>query len=46
LVGLEAAEFEKSVTIVVNCYYVGSPTQECGKTGVSEFYCDEEYVGI
>jgi hypothetical protein len=32
-VGLEAAEFEKNLTIVVNCFYVGLPTQECCKTG-------------
>jgi len=32
-VGLEAAEFENNVAIVVNCYYVGSPTKECCKTG-------------
>jgi len=33
LVGLEAAEFENNVTIVFNCYYIESPTQECCKTG-------------
>jgi len=32
-VGLEAAEFENKLTIVVNCYYVESPTQEFCKTG-------------
>jgi hypothetical protein len=32
-VGLEAAEFENNLTIVVNCYYVEWPTQECCETG-------------
>jgi len=32
-VGLEAAEFENNITIVVKCYYVESPTQECCKPG-------------
>ena len=44
--GIEAADFENKVTIVVNCYYVGLSNQECYKTGVSECYCVEEFVRI
>jgi len=39
LVGVGLAVLVNEVTIVVNCYGVVSPSQECCKSDVSEWYC-------
>jgi hypothetical protein len=46
LVGLEDAVLENEVTIVVNCYDVGSQTQELYESDIGECYCVEEFVRI
>jgi len=46
LVGLEDAVLENEVTIVVNCYDVGSHIQKFCESDIDECYCVEEFVGI
>ena len=37
--GLGETELVNQVTIVVNCYGIGTPSQECCKSDLSECYC-------
>jgi len=44
LVGLGVAILMNVVTIIVNCYGVGLPIQECCKSNISEYYYTDEFV--
>ena len=45
-VRIGGAVLENSVTVVVNCYDVGSPTPDCCKSDISDCYYVEKLIRI
>jgi len=44
--GIEGAELDNDVTVVVNCYDGDSPTPHCCKCDICEYYFIEQLAGI